>query len=134
MREELFVRGIISPNVLEDEVEKKAMATQKLEGLIDPVTQETEELWLKRVDRIRDYLTDFYFAYNLPYSRFEKIVAAAVNANSSGQPENTILTFNPALAPWEMLFTQAEQYSNYPPELYDSVKHHLLEIITYLFI
>lgn len=132
MREELFVKGIVSPNVLEDEVEKKAIATQRLEGLTDPVSQESGEMWDQRVDRIRDYLTDFYFAYNLPYHRFEEIVAEAVSANSSGRSQKMILTFNPALAPWEMLFTQAEQYISYPPELYETVKHHLLEIIVVL--
>ena len=132
MREELFVKGIVSPNVLEDEVERKAIATQTLEGLTDPISQESEVIWNTRVDRIRDYLTDFYFAYNLPYSRFEEIVAEAVNDNSKGQFESTILTFNPALAPWEMLFSQAEKYAGYPPELYDTIKHHLLEIIVVL--
>ena len=132
MREELFVKGIISPNVLEDEVERKAIATQKMEGLTDPITQESEQVWNRRVDRIRDYLTDFYFAYNLPYSRFEEIVAEAVHENNQGQSERMILTFNPALAPWEMLFNQAEKYTNYPPELYETVKHHLLEIIVVL--
>ncbi len=132
MREELFVKGIVSPNVLEDEVEKKAITSQRLEGLTDPVNQESDEVWDRRVDRIRDYLTDFYFAYNLPYHRFEEIVAEAVSENSSGRSEKTILTFNPALAPWEMLFTQAEQYTSYPPELYETVKHHLLEIIVVL--
>ena len=132
MRREIFAKGIIAPTVLEDEVEKKAIATQKIEGLTDPLSQEPEEIWDKRVSRIRAYLTDFYFAYNLPYKRFEEIVAAAVNENSKGAPEQHILTFNPELAPWDMLFAQAEKYAKYPPEMYEDVKHHLREIIVVL--
>lgn len=132
MRQELFVKGIIAPNVLEEEVEKKAIISQRLEGLTDPLNQEPDETWQKRLDRIRDYLTDFYFAYNLPYSRFEEIVEAAVNENRVGQPQKVVLTFNPELAPWDMLFAQAEKYATYPPELLEEVKHHLREIIVVL--
>lgn len=133
MRQELFVRGIISPAMFEEEVEKKAIATQQMEGLNDPLSQESEEMWHKRLARVRDYLTDFYFAYNLPFWRFEEIVKAAVKANSAGQPaKRLVLTFNPELAPWDMLFAEAEKFAAYPPELYESVKHHLLEIIVVL--
>lgn len=132
MRQELFVKGIIPPTVFEEEVEKKGIATQRLEGLADPISQESEEIWQKRLARIRDYLTDFYFAYNLPYSRFEEIVEAAVNENRDGQPKKVFLTFNPELAPWYLLFDQAEKYATYPPERFESVKHHLREIIVVL--
>ncbi|MBE7469336.1 MAG: phosphoenolpyruvate synthase [Anaerolineae bacterium] len=132
MRQELFVKGIITPTMLEDEVERKAIDTQRQEGLTDPLHQETEEIWQKRLSRVRDNLTDFYFAYNLPFSRFEEIVKAAVNENRVGQPHKVILTFNPELAPWYMLFEQAEKYTNYPPEMFESVKHHVREIIVVL--
>lgn len=132
MRQELFVKGIVDPNVLEEEVEKKAIVSQRLEGLTDPLAQEPEEIWQKRLSRILDYLTDFYFAYNLPYSYFEEIVEAAVNENRTGQPKKVVLTFNPELAPWDMLFAQAEKYATYPPELLEEVKHHLREIIVVL--
>ena len=132
MRQELFVKGIITPNMLEDEVERKAVDTQRLEGLINPLSQETEETWQKRLSRVRDNLTDFYFAYNLPFSRFEEIVEAAVNENRAGQPKKVVLTFNPELAPWYMLFEQAEKYANYPPEMFESVKHHMREIVVVL--
>jgi hypothetical protein len=89
---------VVLPTLFEDEVEKKAIATQRLEGLTDPISQESEVIWNKRVARIRAYLTDFYFAYNLPYSRFEEIVAETVNANSYGQESHAPI-FNPALAP-----------------------------------
>ena len=130
MRQELFVRGIIEPDVLEQEVETKAIESQKLEGLADPYYQESAEMWDKRLAHIRDYLTDFYFAYNLPYSYFEEIVETAVNENRTGLPKQ--ITFNPELAPWDMLFAQAEKYANYPPELFETVKHHLRGMVVVL--
>src|SRR3972149_2081613 len=66
MREELFRRGIITEERLEAEVEDKAVLSQQREGLIDPYVQEDEDIWLQRKRAIRDHLTDFYFAYNLP--------------------------------------------------------------------
>ena len=88
MRQELFKNKIVDPDVLEAEVEQKAIRSQKREGLLDPLHQETAEVWEIRLNRIRDYLTDFYFAYNLPYNRFEELVSEAVNTNrAAGQPK-----------------------------------------------
>jgi hypothetical protein len=133
MRQELFVRGIITPTMLEDEVERRAIETQRWEGLTDPYSQESEEVWQKRMGRVRDNLTDFYFAYNLPFSRFQEIVEVAVNENRNSPPsEKVILAFNPELAPWYMLYDLGEKYANYPPEQFEEVKHHLREIIVVL--
>lgn len=133
MRQELFVRGIIAPNVFEDEVERKAIISQQMEGLTDPAIQEPDEIWQKRLACVRNNLTDFYFAYNLPYQRFQEIVQKAVNENRADGPhEKIMLTFNPELAPWQMLFSQAEKYASYPPELFEQVKHHLQQIIVVL--
>ena len=43
-----------------------------------------------------------------------------------------ILTFNPEMAPWDVLFAQAEKYATYPPELMEEIKHHLRGIIVVL--
>ena len=45
-----------------------------MEGLHNPFAEEPTEVWELRLMRIRDHLTDFYFAYNLPYELFESIV------------------------------------------------------------
>ncbi|HEX3050459.1 MAG TPA: hypothetical protein VHP83_07380 [Aggregatilineaceae bacterium] len=68
MREELFSRGIISQETFENEVYRKAIESQRREGLTDPLYAEPEMDWDKRVRYILEHLTDFYFAYNLPYS------------------------------------------------------------------
>lgn len=132
MRQELFMKGIIEPSVLEEEVERKAVATQRAEGLTDPTNQESAEVWEERLNLVRDYLTDFYFAYNLPFSNFRKLVEEAVNENRAGHPLKIFPTFNPELAPWYLLFEQAEKYAAYPPEMFEHVKHHLREIIVVL--
>ena len=106
MREELFAKGIISASLLEKETEKRGIESQTHEGLTDPLMQETEEVWQKRLSIIRDYLTDFYFAYNLPYSRFEEIIHTEINKNRTGKPKKVFLSFNPELAPWYLLIEQ----------------------------
>jgi hypothetical protein len=131
MRQEIFSRGIISPRVFIDEVREKAILSQKREGLFDPFAQELPEVWEERLRQIRDHLTDFYFAYNLPHELFENIVQE-VMAERQLQPEDFILPFNPELAPWDLLFAQGEEYEAYPPEKRAKVQHHLQEIIVVL--
>jgi hypothetical protein len=131
MRQELFSRGIISPKVFIEEVREKAILSQKREGLFDPMAQELPEVWEERLRHIRDHLTDFYFAYNLPHELFEDIVQEAM-AERHLQPEDVILPFNPELAPWDLLFAQGEEYESYSPEKRAKIQHHLQEIIVVL--
>jgi hypothetical protein len=131
MRQELFSRGIISTKVFIEEVREKAVLSQKREGLFDPMAQELPEVWEERLRHIRDHLTDFYFAYNLPHELFEDIVQE-VMAERHLEPEDVILPFNPELAPWDLLFAQGEEYESYPPEKRAKVQHHLQEIIVVL--
>src|SRR5574338_151587 len=66
MREELFRRGIISPQRFDAEVKERAVQSQQREGIQDGLLEENAQQWDLRVSRIRRTLTDFYFAYNLP--------------------------------------------------------------------
>ena len=132
MRRELYKKKIIGPDLFEEEVEQKAINSQKREGF-DPHHQEPTEVWELRLRRIRDYLTDFYFAYNLPYIRFEEIVMESVDANrASGSTKHIGPTTNPEITPIYLLFEQAEMYENYPAEQYAEVKHHLKQILVVL--
>ena len=130
MRRELFARGIISPGDLEREVKHKAMLSQKREGLTDPFAQEPADIWQKRVEHFRDSLTDFYFAHNLPHALFEEIVRDVLAKRVPR--DDVFLSFNPELAPWDMLFARGEVYESLPPEEYERVKHHHREIIVVL--
>jgi hypothetical protein len=126
MREEIFRRGIILRDVFEQEAREKAILSQRREGILNPYQEEPAEIWGRRLSQIRDYLTDFYFAYNLPHKRFEEIVQQVVLQRSP--KEEFALTYNPELAPWDLLFRQADEYQGLPPEEFARVRHHLEEI------
>lgn len=130
MRSELFARGVISAKQFEDEVKEKAVMSQRREGLADPFAQETSDIWKQRLDQIRDHLTDFYFAYNLPHALFESIVRDVL-AERDPEPKVS-LSFNPELAPQSILLEQARKYGTLPPEQRDDIQHHLREIIVVL--
>ncbi len=130
MREELFARGIVTPEAFEREVHQKAIESQRREGIRNPLYEESPADWDKRVRYIRAHLTDFYFAYNLPHALFEQILADVLR---SRVPEREIhLTFNPEIAPWDLLFAEGERYERMPPDERAKVQHHLTEIIVVL--
>jgi hypothetical protein len=131
MREELFARGVITRENFEEEVREKAIISQKREGIEDPFGQETAQIWEERLSQIRDHMTEFYFAYNLPHTIFEEIVHDVLAARSPEQG-GALLPFNPELAPQSILLKQARQYAALPPEERDQVTHHLKEIIVVL--
>jgi hypothetical protein len=130
MRAELFSRGVISPGQFEEEVKEKAVMSQRREGLRDPFAQEPGDVWKRRLEQIRDHLTDFYFAYNLPHALFERIVRDVL-AERAPEPAGS-LSFNPELAPQSILLAQAKKYASLPSEERDEVQHHLREIIVVL--
>ncbi|GAB4530040.1 MAG: hypothetical protein Fur0018_17040 [Anaerolineales bacterium] len=127
MRRELFERGIITPQRFESEVREQAIRSQAREGLHDPFSQETNEVWELRLMRIRDYLTDFYFAYNLPYELFEELVRDVLHERVSN-PEEMLVSFNPELAPQDMLFEQAFAIEKMPAEVRERAEPRLQEI------
>jgi hypothetical protein len=106
MRDQLFRRGVITSAGFEGEARQKAIESQAREGLGDPYGQEPQEVWDERLRRVVDHLTDFYFGNNLPYEDFEAIVREAVSERGM---EPDLITFNPELAPQDMLFEQAEE-------------------------
>ena len=126
MRKELFSRGIISPDDFEHQVTEKAMLSQKREGLTDPIAQEPNEIWKTRLARVREHLTDSYFAHNLPHDLLEEIVQYVLERGTLHK--DVVLTFNPELAPQDVLFAQAERYERLLPGEKVYVQHHLEEI------
>jgi hypothetical protein len=126
MRREIFRTGVITKEAFEAEVQEKAVQSQRREGLVDPLEQEHPDTWAQRLALIRDNLTDFYFAYNLPHERFVEIVRKTLSERSP--TEEVVLTFHPELAPWDMLFAQGEAYEALPARERARVEHHLKEI------
>lgn len=130
MRQEIFERGVISPADFEREVREKATTSQLREGLTDPLAEEPWDVWQQRLGLIRDDLTDFYFAHNIPHRRFEQIVQETLKQRAPDR--EVVISFNPELAPWSMLFALGEEYESYPPEKRAPVQHHLKEIVVVL--
>lgn len=126
MREVLFERGIITQEAFEVEAREKAIQSQRREGLTDPMVEEPPDVWAMRLSIVRDNLTDFYFAYNLPHELFEDIVRSTLSDRLSSQ--QVVLTFHPELAPWDMLFSQGEAYEALPAPERSRVEHDLREI------
>ncbi len=130
MRQELFRRGVISRERFEAEAREKAILSQRREGILNPFAEETRETWERRLSAIRDALTDFYFAYNLPQHAVEMLIEEVVGRR---QPDGEfVLTYNPEMAPWALLFQQAEAYEALPSDEFARVEHHLREIVVVL--
>jgi hypothetical protein len=134
MRSELFHRGIITVDQFEAEVQERAVQSQEREGLSDPFYEESAADWQQRLALIRDHLTDFYFAYNLPRELLLRIIddVVAHPANHAPIAPGLSLMFNPELAPLEMVLKQAEKYEGLPPEQRETINHHLQELIVVL--
>ncbi|OGO28220.1 MAG: hypothetical protein A2Z16_15880 [Chloroflexi bacterium RBG_16_54_18] len=129
MRRELFSRGIITRQAFEAEVRDKAIHSQTLEGLHDPFMEEPVDVWEFRLARLRDHLTDFYFAYNLPYDLFEDLVRETLAERGAGEIQ---ISFNPELAPQNMLFEQALAIEKMPAGQRIQQQARLKEIIVVL--
>jgi hypothetical protein len=132
MRQELFSKGIITVEAFEAEAKEKAVLSQRREGLLDPYTEEPLPIWSERLALVRDQLTDFYFAYNLPHDRLEEIIQSILAHGAPSQEQGLGLTFNPELAPWNLLFAQGEEFESLPPDERAKVQHHLQEITVVL--
>ena len=127
MRRELFKRGVITPQAFEAEVREKAIRSQALEGLHNPFTEEPPDVWDMRLMRVRDHLTDFYFAYNLPYDLFEQLVREVL-AERGAHEQDALVSFNPELAPQSMLFEQAMAIEKMLPDEQAQAEARLQEI------
>ena len=130
MREELFRRGIITPQQFDAEVKEKAILSQQREGIFNGLQTETTEQWELRWSRVRRTLTDFYFAYNLPIEILYQILDQLLTPQADGRsvPPDHSLPFNPELAPLEMVLRQAERYEALPDDQRAAVDHHLQEL------
>jgi len=132
MRDELFQRGIITPERFEQEINEKAILSQQREGVGELGEKEDEKQWKLRFHRVRRTLTDFYFAYNLPLELLQKIVSDLLLGQHKDHHQNERpvigLTFNPELAPLEMVLRQAEKYEALPEDQRDAVSHQLQQL------
>lgn len=130
MRRFLFERGVISLKDFEAEVREKALRSQEREGITNPLWDETGEVWALRLDRIRENMTEAYFAHYFPYEFFEDIVRNILAERV--HPEEVFISFNPELAPQEMLIEQAQAIEQLPADEYTRYEHRYNELIVVL--
>jgi hypothetical protein len=127
MRRAIFEHGVITQQDFETEVRDQAINSQSREALHDPIIEEPAGVWELRLSRLRDHLTDFYFAYNLPYELFEQIVRDTL-AERGMRAQDLMVSFNAELAPQSMLFEQAMAIENLPTDERIVAEPHLREI------
>jgi hypothetical protein len=127
MRRTIFEHGVITQQDFETEVHRQAIHSQAREALHDPYSEEPSDVWELRLARLRDHLTDFYFAYNLPYELFEQIVRDIL-AERGMRASDLMVSFNAELAPQSMLFEQASSIENLPKAERAAAEPHLREI------
>lgn len=130
MRDELFRRGIITPQRFDAEVKEKAVQSQQREGILNGLLEEDVQQWELRLSRVRRTMTDFYFAYNLPIEILHHILDELLAPQAEGRnvPPDHNLPFNPELAPLEMVLRQAEKYEALSDDARSVVDHHLQEL------
>jgi len=127
MRRAIFEHGVITQQDFETEVQEQAIHSQSREALHNPMVEEPAGVWELRLSRLRDHLTDFYFAYNLPYDLFEQIVRDTL-AERGVRAQDLMVSFNAELAPQSMLFEQATAIENLPVDERVAAEPHLREI------
>ena len=66
--------------------------------LHNPFDEEPANVWEMRLIHVREHLTDFYFAYNLPYDLFEQIVKEALTERGA-EAQNRWLASTRSLLP-----------------------------------
>lgn len=132
MREELYRHGVLSRERLEVEVRERAVLSQKREGLVNPLSEENDNMWEQRLQQIRDHLTDFYFAHNLPLDLFENLIEKVLAERNIRHPESHIRYFNPELAPIELLIDQLERYEHLPNEQREPIRPLIEEMVVVL--
>lgn len=127
MRRVLFESGVVSQAVFEAEVREHAIQSQTREALHDPFSEEPADIWEQRLSNLRDHLTDFYFANNLPFERFEEIVRETLVERGASYDQIDV-SMNRELAPQYMLFEQATAIERMPHAERQHFEHHLQEI------
>ena len=86
MRRELFTRGHTDAQAFEGEVRELAIATQKLEGLHDPLHEEPAEIWDQRLERVREQHTDLVYSQHFDRQSFEQLVKAVLAERGVTRP------------------------------------------------
>jgi len=106
MREELFTRQVTDVKRFEARVRDNAIKSQKLEGVNNPYSEESSDLWEIRKNIVRDHLTDLLFSRHLTFALLETLIKEVLTERGISSDE-MLLSINPELAPLDLVFEQA---------------------------
>jgi hypothetical protein len=127
MRQELFKQRFINPHEFEQEVIRKSIQSQEREGLQEPQIEEPAEVWEQRKALIRDQLTDFHFSHHLSFELIEQLIEKVLNERGITSQE-TLFSFNPEVAPQDLLFHHGMMIEKMSPHEQKRLEHRLREI------
>lgn len=127
MRQDLYLKNVISPSALNAEAVQNAIQSQEREGIRDPLSEEDSETWEQRKTAMLSQLTDTYFAKFCGLEQLTKLIQTALNERGVQVPEITI-EFNPETAPAELLFNQGMMIEKMPAETRAPYEARLHEI------
>lgn len=113
MRKRLYTSGFITKERFDEEVRRQAIQSQIREGVSDPLNEEVSETWEKRICVIRDQLTDFYFSLYFPFQDLEDVIAVILHERGV-EAQDTILSFNPEVAPLDLILEQSQMIEQLP--------------------
>ncbi len=114
MRKKLFKSKAVSRKKFNAEAHEKAILSQSREGLRDPFSEESSETWELRLSRVRDSLTDFYFAYHFPPELLDEIVIKILSEHGTPLLELDEDRFD--FLPPELALDNATTLENLPSE------------------
>ena len=115
MREELFARRITDMKRFEARTRDSAIKSQKLEGMHNPLSEESPDLWELRKSIIRDHLTDLLFSRHLPFDLLETLIKEVLTERGISS-DDMLLSINPELAPLDLVFEQVLMIESLPEE------------------
>jgi hypothetical protein len=127
MRQELFRRKHIDPQAFELEVIRKSIQSQEREGLQEPQLEEPAEVWEQRKAITRDQLTDFYCSHHLSFELIEDLIEQVLTERGVTN-QDSLYSFNPEVAPQDLLFHHGMMIEKMPVEERKHLEHRLREI------
>jgi hypothetical protein len=113
MRRELFDRKIINRVDFEAQVTEEAIQTQRLEGMDNPLQEESSELWNIRLAAIREHMTDLIFSQHLSFEVLEGLINGVLTERGVNR-DDLRFAINPELAPLDLVFEQALTIESLP--------------------
>lgn len=127
MRQKLYREGFLEPHAFQLEVSQKAMQTQEMEGIQQPLLQEDAETWEYRRSLVMNQLTDYYFANAFAYDHLSELIQQALTERGVNAAD-VLMEFNPETAPMELLFNQGMMIEKLQPSEQQSFGARLHEI------